>query len=54
MRGAGRLGEPADIADVVTFLLSDRARWVNGIDLAVDGGLSAVRASTPAPTTNED
>lgn len=54
VRGAGRLGEPADIADVVTFLLSDRARWVNGIDLAVDGGLSAVRASAPAPSTNED
>lgn len=55
VRGAGRLGEPADIADVVTFLLSDKARWVNGIDLAVDGGLSAVRASAaPASLSNED
>lgn len=40
----GRMGEPEDIADVICFLLSDAARWVNGIDIATDGGLSAVRA----------
>lgn len=35
----GRVGEPEDIADVVAFLLSDAARYVNGAELLVDGGL---------------
>ncbi len=34
---AGRLGTAEEIADVVTFLLSDRARWVNGAHIPVDG-----------------
>jgi 3alpha(or 20beta)-hydroxysteroid dehydrogenase len=37
----GRVAEPADIADVVAFLLSDDARYMNGAELAVDGGLGA-------------
>lgn len=36
-----RMGEPEEIAKVVTFLLSDDASFVNGSDWAVDGGLSA-------------
>lgn len=35
----GRLGEPDDIADVVTFLASEEARWVTGALLQVGGGL---------------
>lgn len=35
----GRLGQPDDIADVVTFLASDDARWVTGALLKVAGGL---------------
>lgn len=35
----GRLGEPPDIADVVTFLASDAARWVNGQVIQVNGGI---------------
>lgn len=34
----GRVGTPDDIADVVAFLCSDAARYVNGQDLIVDGG----------------
>lgn len=45
VQAAGRLAEPDDIADVIFFLLSDAARWVNGIDISVDGGLSAVRST---------
>jgi 3-oxoacyl-[acyl-carrier protein] reductase len=33
----GRLGTPAEVADVVVFVLSERAAWVNGANIAVDG-----------------
>jgi 3-oxoacyl-[acyl-carrier protein] reductase len=34
---AGRLGTPEEVADVVTFLLSPRARWINGTNVCIDG-----------------
>jgi 3-oxoacyl-[acyl-carrier protein] reductase len=37
----GRLGEPADIAGVVSFLVSPEGRWISGQLLHVDGGFSA-------------
>jgi NAD(P)-dependent dehydrogenase (short-subunit alcohol dehydrogenase family) len=36
----GRIGAPEDIADVVVFLCSDLARFVNGQNIVVDGGLT--------------
>lgn len=33
-----RFGEPADIAQAVTFLASTYASWITGVDLLVDGG----------------
>lgn len=36
-----RVAEPADIAAVVAFLASDDARFVNGVNLPVDGGVTA-------------
>lgn len=33
-----RLGEAQDIADAVTFLASERAKWISGQILSVDGG----------------
>jgi NAD(P)-dependent dehydrogenase (short-subunit alcohol dehydrogenase family) len=34
---AGRIGTPADLAQVIAFLASDRASYVNGQDIVVDG-----------------
>ena len=36
-----RFGQPEEIAQMACFLLSDRASYVNGQAIAVDGGLSA-------------
>jgi 3-oxoacyl-[acyl-carrier protein] reductase len=36
----GRFGTPEEVADVVTFLSSQRATWVTGACIVVDGGQS--------------
>jgi glucose 1-dehydrogenase len=36
----GRVATPEDVADVVAFLLGPDARYVNGHDLVVDGGVT--------------
>ena len=33
-----RLGEPADIANLATFLASDAASWITGETYIIDGG----------------
>jgi 3-oxoacyl-[acyl-carrier protein] reductase len=35
----GHLGMPEDVADMIVFLASDRARYVTGVTIQVDGGL---------------
>jgi NAD(P)-dependent dehydrogenase (short-subunit alcohol dehydrogenase family) len=35
---AGRMGQPEDIANAVVFLASDRADYITGQTLVVDGG----------------
>jgi NAD(P)-dependent dehydrogenase (short-subunit alcohol dehydrogenase family) len=41
MSPTGRMGSPQDVADAAVFLASDRARYINGVCLPVDGGLAA-------------
>ncbi len=36
-----RIGEPEDVANAVTYLASDEAKWISGVLLNVDGGKSA-------------
>jgi NAD(P)-dependent dehydrogenase (short-subunit alcohol dehydrogenase family) len=38
----GRLADPSEIAQSVAFLASDAASYITGIDLLVDGGLTAL------------
>jgi hypothetical protein len=38
----GRMADPAEVADAVMFLASDRATFITGADLAVDGGYGAI------------
>ena len=37
----GRAGTAGDVAPAIAFLCSDGARWINGVNLPVDGGLEA-------------
>jgi meso-butanediol dehydrogenase/(S,S)-butanediol dehydrogenase/diacetyl reductase len=43
----GRGAEPEEVADVIAFLASHDARFVNGVNLPVDGGLSASNGQPP-------
>ena len=38
-----RIGEASDIANMATFLLSDKAGWITGQVMHVDGGMSAIK-----------
>lgn len=49
-----RIGEPSDIADVALFLASPRAAYVNGAEIAVDGGMSSMLMDmVPRPGYNQ-
>ncbi|HUA67540.1 MAG TPA: SDR family oxidoreductase [Candidatus Saccharimonadales bacterium] len=41
------LGRPEDVADAVEFLMSDRARWITGHELVVDGGRMVAKTLLP-------
>jgi len=35
-----KLGEPQDVANIVAFLASDRAKFITGANIIADGGFS--------------
>jgi NAD(P)-dependent dehydrogenase (short-subunit alcohol dehydrogenase family) len=48
----GRIARPAEVGEAIAFLAGDRASFVTGADLRVDGGLLA-RIAAPLPTTDD-
>ncbi len=38
----GRIGQPDEVAEVAVFLASDKAGFINGVDIQIDGGISSV------------
>ena len=36
----GTLGEPIDVANLVSFLASDKTKWITGQNFVVDGGIT--------------
>ncbi|REK77738.1 SDR family oxidoreductase [Paenibacillus paeoniae] len=40
MNAFGRLGEPEDIANAIDLLVSDKARWITGQTIRVNGGFN--------------
>jgi NAD(P)-dependent dehydrogenase (short-subunit alcohol dehydrogenase family) len=50
----GKMGRPGEIATVALFLASDDSSYVNGVELAVDGGfLDSWKRAPQRPVTGQ-
>jgi hypothetical protein len=45
--GRPRHGYPADVVEAILFLAGDRAGWITGTTLPIDGGVLAGRSALP-------
>jgi NAD(P)-dependent dehydrogenase (short-subunit alcohol dehydrogenase family) len=45
----GRHGQPQDVVEAILFYASERARWITGTTMPIDGGVLAARNAPPAP-----
>lgn len=52
MHPLGRVAQPSEVADAICYLVSDRASFVTGTEIRVDGGLTAA-LPVIIPQTNE-
>ena len=49
----GRRGQPEDVVEAILFYASDRARWITGTTMPIDGGVLAGRNAPPRPVTEQ-
>jgi NAD(P)-dependent dehydrogenase (short-subunit alcohol dehydrogenase family) len=49
----GRHGYPTDVVEAILFLAGDRARWITGTTLPIDGGVLAGRNAPAAPVRDD-
>jgi NAD(P)-dependent dehydrogenase (short-subunit alcohol dehydrogenase family) len=49
----GRRGQPEDVVEAILFYASDRARWITGTTMPIDGGVLAGRNAPPAPVAEQ-
>ncbi len=42
--GVGRAGRPEEVADLAVYLCSDKARYITGAIVTIDGGLTLEEA----------
>lgn len=49
----GRHGYPADVVEAILFLAGERAGWITGTTLPIDGGVLAGRNAPSAPVRDE-
>jgi NAD(P)-dependent dehydrogenase (short-subunit alcohol dehydrogenase family) len=45
MHPLGRIGEPGDVASLITFLASEASSWMTGATVPVDGGVAEASSS---------
>lgn len=50
MHPIGRIGKPSEVAEAAVYLASDAAGFTTGMDLRVDGGLTAAPRYFPGPS----
>lgn len=49
-----RFGTPEEVASLAVLLASDEARYINGAELNIDGGILAGSIASPANSSNQD